>query len=80
MARITGSGCVATAVIAAFLAVSSSPFSAAISAMTVMNIAGELAAEHSSTDGPGTFRIRFLDMFDRLELECLQQRMKVQEM
>jgi hydroxyethylthiazole kinase len=79
MARTTGSGCVATAVIAAFLAVSPSPFSAAISAMTVMDIAGELAAEHSKTEGPGSFRVRFLDMFDKLGSESLEQRMRVYE-
>jgi hydroxyethylthiazole kinase len=80
MARTTGSGCVATAVIAAFLTVSPSPFSAAISAMAVMDIAGELAAEHSRTEGPGSFRVRFLDMFDKLEPECLQERIRVYEM
>jgi hydroxyethylthiazole kinase len=80
MARTTGSGCVATAVIAAFLPVSPSPFSAAISAMTVMNIAGELAAEHSGTEGPGSFRVRFLDMFDKLDSDCLEQRIRVYEM
>jgi hydroxyethylthiazole kinase len=80
MARTTGSGCVATAVIAAFLTVSPSPFSAAISAMAVMDIAGELAAEHPKTEGPGSFRVRFLDMFDKLEPECLQERIRLYEM
>jgi hydroxyethylthiazole kinase len=80
MARTTGSGCVATAIIAAFLAISPSPFSAAISAVTVTNIAGELAAEHSRSDGPGSFRVRFLDMFDKLEPECLGERIRVYEM
>ena len=79
MARTTGSGCVATAVIAAFLPVSPSPFSAAISAMTVMNIAGELASEHSGTEGPGSFRVRFLDMFDKLEPDCLEEKIRVYE-
>ena len=79
MGRTTGSGCVATAVIAAFLAASSSPLEAAVSAMVVTDIAGELAAEHSQTEGPGSFRVRFLDAFDRLEPEYLEDRMKVAE-
>jgi hydroxyethylthiazole kinase len=77
MARITGSGCVATALIAAFLTVRSNTLAAAVSAMTVMAIVGELAAEHSRSEGPGSFRIRFLDTFDRLEPEHLEARMRV---
>jgi hydroxyethylthiazole kinase len=77
MGRITGSGCVATAVIAAFLAVNPNPFAAATSAMIVIDIVGELAAEHSRSEGPASFRIRFLDTFDRLEPEHLEARMRV---
>jgi hydroxyethylthiazole kinase len=77
MARTTGSGCVATAVIAAFLSVSPDPFSAAISAMVVMDLAGEIAVDHSRTEGPGSFRVRFLDAFDKLGPEHIEQRMKL---
>jgi hydroxyethylthiazole kinase len=77
MARTTGSGCVATAIIAAFLPISSSSFSAAVSAMVVMDLAGELAADHSRTEGPGSFRVRFLDAFDKLEPEYIEERMRV---
>jgi hydroxyethylthiazole kinase len=77
MARTTGSGCVATAVIAAFLPVSSPPLSAAISAMVVMDLAGELAVDHSRTEGPGSFRVRFLDAFDKLEPEHIEHRMRL---
>jgi hydroxyethylthiazole kinase len=77
MARTTGSGCVATAVIAAFLSISSSHFSAAISAMVVMDLAGELAADHSRTEGPGSFRVRFLDALDELEPDHITERMRV---
>lgn len=77
MGRITGSGCVASAVIAAFLTVSPNTLAAATSAMIVMDIVGELAAEHSRSEGPGSFRIRFLDTFDRLEPDHLEARMRV---
>lgn len=79
MARTTGSGCVASAVIAAFLPISSRPFSVVISAMVVMDLAGELAADHSLTEGPGSFRVRFLDAFDKLEPEYVERRMRVTE-
>jgi hydroxyethylthiazole kinase len=77
MARITGSGCVASALIAAFLTANPYPLSAALSAMIFIDIAGELAAEHSRSEGPSSFRIRFLDTFDKLEPEHLEVRMKV---
>jgi hydroxyethylthiazole kinase len=77
MGRITGSGCVASAVIAAFLAVDPNSFAATAAAMIVMDIVGELAAEHSRSEGPGSFRIRFLDTFDRLEPEHFEARMRI---
>jgi len=68
MTRVTGMGCVATSIVAAFLAVQPVPLVAAVHAMAFIGIAGEWAAERAQTEGPGTFRVKFLDSFDRLEL------------
>jgi hydroxyethylthiazole kinase len=68
MTRITGMGCVATSLVAAFLAVQPIPLVAAVHAMAFIGIAGEWAAEQARTEGAGTFRVKFLDSFDRLEL------------
>lgn len=59
MTRVTGVGCALGATMAAMLAVSPSPLSAAISASTVFAEAGERAARAS--DGPGSFAVAFLD-------------------
>lgn len=59
MPRVTGLGCTATAITGAFAAVNSNPFEAAIHAMIVMGIAGEIAAEKAT--GPGTLQMHFLD-------------------
>ncbi len=59
MGRITGSGCMATATVGAFLAVEPDPFLAATEAMIAFGIAGEIAAERSA--GPGTFRQQLMD-------------------
>jgi hydroxyethylthiazole kinase len=67
MTRITGMGCVATSIVAAFLAVQAIPLLAAVHAMAFIGIAGEWAAEQARTEGAGTFRVKFLDSFDRLE-------------
>jgi hydroxyethylthiazole kinase len=68
MTRVTGMGCVATSLVAAFLAVQPIPLVAAVHAMAFIGIAGEWAAEQARTEGAGTFRVKFLDSFDRLEL------------
>jgi hydroxyethylthiazole kinase len=68
MTRVTGMGCVATSIIAAFLAVQPIPLMAAVHAMAFVGVAGEWAAERAQNEGTGTFRTKFLDSFARLEL------------
>jgi hydroxyethylthiazole kinase len=65
MGRITGSGCMATAMVGAFLAVERDPFLAATEAMIAFGIAGEIAAERSA--GPGTFRMQLMDAVAALD-------------
>jgi hydroxyethylthiazole kinase len=68
MTRVTGMGCVATSMVAAFLAVQPVPLVAAVHAIALINLAGEWAAERTRNEGPGTFRVKFLDSLGRLEL------------
>jgi hydroxyethylthiazole kinase len=76
MAKVTGMGCTASAITAAFAAVNPSPFQAAAHAMAVMGIAGEMAAEHSA--GPGSFQLNFLDALYRIQESDIMQRLKMQ--
>ncbi|MHB8927646.1 MAG: hydroxyethylthiazole kinase [Bacillota bacterium] len=59
MAGITGSGCVSTAVVAAFCAVEPDTVVASASALAYLGVAGQLAAEASR--GPGSFQMNWLD-------------------
>lgn len=59
MTQVTAMGCTASSLLGAFLAVTPSPFEAALSTMAVMGIAGEKARKKA--EGPGTFRVHFLD-------------------
>jgi hydroxyethylthiazole kinase len=77
MAKVTGMGCTASALTGAFAAVNPSAREAAVNAMAVMGIAGELAADHSP--GPGTFLVRFLDALYLLNESDIRQRVKVPE-
>ena len=65
MARVTGLGCSATAVIGAFLAVVPDAFAATAAALTVFGVAGEIAAERSS--GPGSLQVALLDTLYTLD-------------
>jgi len=69
MARVTGTGCTATAVIGAFLAVDPNPLSAAATGLAYFGLAGEKAAERASA--PGSFMIQLLDALYRLSPEEL---------
>ncbi len=69
MGRITGSGCMATAMVGAFLAVEEDPFLAASEAMIAFGVAGEIAAARS--EGPGTFRSNLLDAVASLDSAAL---------
>lgn len=75
MTRVTGLGCTASALTGAFLAVTNDRLAAAVGAMVVMGVAGELAAEQSS--GPGSLQVAFLDILHRLSQEDLSVRMQV---
>ncbi len=73
MGFVTGTGCTATAVIGAFLAVDADPVSATATALAFWGLAGEKAAEKSNA--PGSFMIGLLDALyeitpDILEKEC----------
>ena len=77
MPKVTGLGCTASALAGAFAAVNASARDAAVNAMAVMGIAGELAAAHSR--GPGTFLVRFLDALYLLNESDICERVKVRE-
>ena len=77
MPKVTGLGCTASALAGAFAAVNASAREAAVNAMAVMGIAGELAAEGSQ--GPGTFLVRFLDALYLLNESDIRERVKVRE-
>lgn len=78
MARVTGMGCTATALIAAFCAASPDDlFEATTAAMAVMGVAGERAAAMST--GPGTLQMHFLDLLYTLNERDFYQSLALQE-
>ena len=71
LTRITGTGCMATAVIAAMRAVEEDGLPAATAALACFGYAGEIAA--AGARGPGSFQVRLLDVLHALQPEELAQ-------
>lgn len=65
MGRVTGTGCAASTAVACFAASMDDMFEAAFTGISVMGIAGEIAAGLAS--GPGTFVPHFLDSLAGME-------------
>ena len=70
MGYVTGTGCTATAIIGAFLAVDPEPVSAAATALAFFGLAGEVAGY--SAAAPGSFMIKMLDALFTIKPEELQ--------
>jgi hydroxyethylthiazole kinase len=81
MTRITGVGCSATALIGAFCAVQPDAWRATVSAMSLMAIAGEIAAEKAVVrrQGVGSMQIALLDELQLLDHATFEQRLKMEE-
>jgi len=73
MAKVTGMGCTATAIVGAFAAVADNAFEAAVQAMFVMGITGEMAT--TKADGPGSMQMHFLDCLYNLSGVEIEQAM-----
>ena len=75
MTRTTAIGCAGTAVMAAFCTVEPDPVIAAAAALTVMGVAGEVAAE--SAAGPGSFSVGLIDALYRLDATTLMKKARL---
>lgn len=78
LTRVTGMGCAASALVAAFRAVNPDAVSAAVHGMVVMGVAGEVAAERAS--GTGSMAMEFLDALSRLSENELRVRARTCEL
>jgi hydroxyethylthiazole kinase len=75
MARVTGLGCTATALVGAALAVEKDRMIAVAAGLSYLAIAGEIAAEKSP--GPGSLQVHLLDTLHQLDAAAIQRRLKI---
>ena len=71
MSTVTGTGCMATAVIGACAAVEGDAVHAAAAALAAYGLAGQLAAERS--EGPGTLQVHLYDALAGLTVDRLRR-------
>ena len=76
MGYVTGTGCTASAIIGAFLAVDREPVDAATTALAYFGLTGEKAAIPS--EAPGSFQIAILDALYTIDGKQLRERAKIQ--
>lgn len=77
MAKVTGTGCMATSVVAAFAAVGQDSTLAAASALACYGLAGEKAAEQAQ--GPGTFQMHLFDTLAALDEHAVRASAHIQQ-
>ncbi len=75
MARVTGTGCTATALIGAFLAICDAPLEAAVAGLACLGLAGERASIESP--GPGSLQVKLLDELYQLNQDLLMNNVKL---
>jgi hydroxyethylthiazole kinase len=75
MAKVTAMGCAASALVGAYLGVEAYAWQATAAALTMIGVAGELAAARAQ--GPGSFAVAIIDTLHNLDGPTLIARAKV---
>ncbi len=79
LSRVTGTGCMSTALLGSFVGATDDYFSAAVAGITVMGIAGEIACEKACGNGLGSFRTAIIDAVSTLDKNTFESRAKINE-
>ncbi|PEA06143.1 hydroxyethylthiazole kinase [Bacillus cereus] len=80
LTKVTGTGCLLTSVIGAFVAVEKDYVKAAVAALTFYGVAAELAAVKTVEKGPGSFQIEFLNQLANTTSSDIEKYGKIEEL
>lgn len=78
LGSITGTGCLFSSLLTAFLSLEGPSVDKATEAISVYTIASEMAAENAHVQGPGTLHPHFLDALYNIRPEDVRNRQKVE--
>jgi hydroxyethylthiazole kinase len=79
LSEVTGTGCMTTALVGSFCGVTKDIFTAVISGIASMGIAGEIAFEKAGQYGTGSFHIAIIDAVSKLTGDIITERAKINE-
>jgi hydroxyethylthiazole kinase len=79
LSALTGTGCMCASLIGSFCGACDSPFDAAVTALLVMGIAGEIAWEAAGKRGGGSFHAALHDAVSLMDGKILAERARVYE-
>ncbi|MGX1754258.1 hydroxyethylthiazole kinase [Sphingobacterium sp. NPDC055346] len=77
MTKVTGMGCTASAITAAFIGLAKDPYQEAVAGIAITSLAGELAAKISK--GPGSLQLNFYDILYNLAKEQILGNLKLKK-
>ncbi len=81
LTKVTGTGCLLSSVVGAFLAVAGqSTLEAAAEAISFYGVAAEIAAEATAGQGPGSFQIEFLNQLALVTPEVFLAKSRLQKL
>jgi len=69
LTKVTGTGCLLTSVMGAFVAVGEDKLMGGAAALVCYGVAAEKAAEKAAEEGPGSFQIQFLNELAKLSVD-----------
>lgn len=80
LTKVTGTGCMATALIGCFAGVTDDYFAAAIGGISVMGLAGERAGKQlDEHEGIGSFKVKLMDHIFHMDADTWEQEVRLSE-
>ena len=79
LSKVTGTGCMTSALVGSFAGAVSNPLTAAAGGVLCMGIAGDIAFEQAGEQGTGSFRAALMDALSHIDAAVLEERAKVDE-
>jgi hydroxyethylthiazole kinase len=78
LTKVTGTGCLLSSILGAFIAVEKDIFLASIAGLVAYGVASEHAFEKTSEEGPGSFQIELLNQLSKIKEENVKEAMRVE--
>ena len=79
VARISGTGCMTTGLVGSFAGACDDMYTAAVTGIASMGIAGEFAYENAGEIGSGSFHISIIDAISKMNSQVFAAKAKIEE-